>query len=116
MPPAEAEPFEAETGTDKAIEGFIQTQWHIYEFGNRDLDVRLNANVFPSFSNWGRVRANANAQVNWEVADDFYWNVTATAEYDSDSDTAIGRTLETRQNTPVTRFDYSLTMGLKWAP
>ena len=90
--PPDGSPFgvQPEDGTDKALEAFIQTNWLVYEFGNQDLDVTLGGNVYPSLSSWGRIRANANVQLSWEVMSDFYWNLTATAEYDSDSDSALG--------------------------
>ena len=116
--PPDGSPFgvQPEDGTDKALEAFIQTNWLVYEFGNQDLDVTLGGNVYPSLSSWGRIRANANVQLSWEVMSDFYWNLTATAEYDSDSDSALGDDLGIPKDTNVTHFDYSLTMGLKWAP
>jgi len=101
----------------RAAEGFIQSTWRVYEFGDNDMDITVSGNVYPSLSDWGRIRASASAAVDWEVYSDVYWTLSAQADFDSDSDASIsGGIPDNPSDTPVGTFDYMITMGFSWKP
>ncbi len=101
----------------RAAEAFIQGSWRIYDFGDNDMDITITGNLYPSLSDWGRVRASAGATVDWEVYSDVYWTVSAQADFDSDSDSSIVNDAPSlTRDTPVSTFDYMVTMGLSWKP
>ncbi len=107
-------------GNTRSLESFINASWHVYEFGDNDMDITISGNVYPSLSESGRVRANLQTIVAWEVYNDLYWTLSATADFDSESDASIieGQppSTEIPQDTPISSFDYNVTMGISWRP
>jgi len=63
--------------------------------------VSINASLYPSLTESGRVRGDSDIRIRWELIEDLFWDVTAYGTYDSRA--------ESDQE-----FDYGITTGIGW--
>lgn len=47
-----------------------------------DFKLRTRFIVMPNLSDWGRVRFNLNTDAQWEIIDDFYFNIGYFQNFD----------------------------------
>ncbi len=66
-----------------SIEGVAALQYELFNFGEPEADIVVNLSIFPSLSNWGRVRMNFDTRIRYEIFKDFFWSVSAFDQYDS---------------------------------
>lgn len=93
---------------EQQFEAFLNGQWRIYRFDNLDMDISVIGNVYPSFTDWGRTRADLQILIDWELINDIYWTVQARTDIDTG--------LETDSRQIDRSSDYSITTGLSWRP
>jgi hypothetical protein len=84
---------------------FFNVKWHLYSFQQRDMDIYITGNTYPSLSDWGRVRGDLNVIINWELFNNFYWTVNARTDIDNAGD---------REDDSYGNSDYTLTTGISW--
>ncbi len=84
---------------------FVNLQWHLYRFSDRDMDISLVGNAYPSLTDTKRVRGDLNLALNWELFDNFFWTITARTEID---------TAGTQDNKLLNKSDYSINTGVTW--
>ena len=84
---------------------FVNLQWHLYRFSDRDMDISLVGNAYPSLTDTKRVRGDLNLALNWEIFDNFFWTITARTEVD---------TAGTQDNKLLSKSDYSINTGVTW--
>ncbi len=80
----------------------------VYNLTEKDFDVRINTNLYPSITEFGRFRADIGAEIAWEMVDDLFLTVSTTTQYDSG-----------KPDDEVTRnekLDYNVVMGVSWRP
>ena len=65
------------------IEGMGTVEYELFTYGDRETDITTTLTVLPSFSDWGRVRANLDARIQYGLFKDFFWGVTLFDQYDS---------------------------------
>ena len=84
---------------------FVNLGWHLYHFSDRDMDISLVGNFYPSLTDTKRVRGDLNLLLNWELFDNFFWTLNARTEIDTAGD-QNDRTLK--------KSDYTLSTGITW--
>jgi hypothetical protein len=84
---------------------FINLQWHLYRFSDRDMDISLVGNAYPSLTDTKRFRGDLNLVVNWELFDSFFWSIKATTELD---------TAGTQDNKALEKTFFSISTGVTW--
>ncbi|MFC2086047.1 DUF481 domain-containing protein [Bacteroidota bacterium] len=52
-------------------EGLVAADFSVFKFIVPKIDFKIDLFVYPSISNWGRVRGNSNASIQWEPITDF---------------------------------------------
>jgi hypothetical protein len=87
-----------------STEGVVQVEWAMFRFDSPELDLLTTLNVFPSISDGGRVRGDADLRVQYEVISDFFLGVTVFATGDSRPPSA-----------DATRIDFGSTLTLGWS-
>jgi len=87
--------------TGKSGEAKVTLGFDMFDLGDIDVYMLLEGYEAPAS---GRVRANLDGRIAWEVIDDFTIGVSATERYDS----MPAETAEKRD------FQYSLTLGWSW--
>jgi hypothetical protein len=85
----------------ESLELFISTDFASWQFDSPEMDISLTGNLYPSLTEGGRVRADTDLRIRWELVSDLFWDVTAFGTYDNES--AQGG-----------EFDYGITTGLGW--
>ena len=72
-----------EDATSLSTEGVVRVEWAMFRFDSPKLDLVTTLHVFPSISDAGRVRSDADLRVEYEVIKDFFLSVTVFATGDS---------------------------------
>jgi len=75
-------PAEGETETNLEAVGMLSYDYFKYSNPERRFGTTLT--VFPSLTDWGRVRADFKTQLDIEFVSDFFWVMSLYANYDSD--------------------------------
>ena len=91
-----------------SLETFASSEFVVYNLTEKDFDVRINTNLYPSITESGRLRADISAEIAWEMVDDLFLTVSTTTQYDSG-----------KPDDEVTRnekLDYNIVMGVSWRP
>ena len=74
------------TGPDPGrnnIEGTGTVVLELFRFDDPEMDITTTFTVLPSFSDWGRIRADLDTRIRYELFKDFFWSVSAFDQYDS---------------------------------
>ncbi len=86
------------------FEGYAGLTWGWFYYDDPELDVRTNLQIFPSFTNSGRVRAELDIDFTWELISDLFWRLSFYNSYDSDP-----VVVDAENN------DYGVTTSLGWS-
>lgn len=82
------------------LEGLVGVDFTVYRFSNFTFDSRLA--VFPSITQAGRVRVNANVTIIWEFMRNLTWNFTTYSNSD------------TRPPSGLPAWDFGVTNAVGW--
>jgi hypothetical protein len=87
----------------ESAEAVLSVAYSRWRFDTPKLNLLLDTSIYPSLTQGGRVRADSNARLRWELVSDLYWDLSAWGSYDSDAiETTAGE------------FDWGITTGLGW--
>ncbi len=78
--PTEVEPMGERRNN---IEGSGTIAWELFSFQDPEVDITTTLTVLPSLSNWGRIRADFDTRIQFELFKDFSWSATLFDNYDS---------------------------------
>jgi hypothetical protein len=87
--------------TLESAEAVLRTEYSTWKYTTPELRLKLDLSIFPSLTESGRVRADTDINIRWELVEDFYWEVTAFGTYDN-------------QATEDSEFDYGISTGVGW--
>ena len=79
------ENFQSEE-TQNSLEGVIGTEYSYFRYDTPKRSVDLGLAVFPSLTQSGRVRAEAQLESRFEIVKDLFFEVSGYGSYDSDAD------------------------------
>jgi hypothetical protein len=91
----------ADGANDESTELFLNGEFAAWKFNSPEMDIMINATLYPSLSNTGRVRGDTDIRIRWEMVNDLFWDLTAYGVYDSDAESE-------------NQFDYGISTGLGW--
>ncbi len=86
---------------NESVEGFLSTNFAAWRFDTPELDLDFGFNLYPSFSEQGRLRGDTDIRLRWELIEDLYLDLTAFGTYDNKAETDH-------------EFDYGITTGVGW--
>jgi hypothetical protein len=97
------EDFQSESSRN-SLEAVLATSYSLFRYDEpkRSLDIGLS--VFPSLTDAGRVRAEADIDSRYEIVKDLFFDVSLYASYDSDADPAA-----------PSNYDYGLVTSLGYS-
>ena len=78
--PTEVDPMGEERSN---IEGSGTIAWELFSFQDPEIDITTTVTVLPSLSDWGRLRADMDTRIRFELFKDFSWSATLFDNYDS---------------------------------
>jgi hypothetical protein len=105
---AQRERYSDTTSTDSSqastsLEVSTGATYRAFRYDWPELDITANLQVYPSLSDWGRVRQEADVRVRYEVLHDFFLTVAFQNSFDS------------RPPTPDTpKSDFTTTLSISW--
>lgn len=65
------------------LEGLIKSEYSIFIYDSPEVSFTLTGDLLPSLNNLGRVRADIDSNLKWEIFNDFYLKWTFYFSYDS---------------------------------
>lgn len=86
-----------------SVEGVLSMSYSRWRFDSPKVDFRVDASLYPSLTESGRIRADTNARLRWEIISDLYWDVSAWGSFDNATIDVQGED-----------FDWGLTTGVGW--
>ena len=90
--------------TQGSLEAVLSGTLRRWRFDSPELDLSLDARLYPSLTESGRLRADSSATLRWEFYRDLFWNISAWGSYDNAAvDDEAGE------------FDWGVTTGLGWS-
>ncbi len=95
--------FAADNTQTDNIEGLVSVQHDIFAYNFPKIDYTTTLDVYPSFTNWGRIRADLNIHARREIVSDFFVELTFYDSYDN------------RPPANGQKTDYGLTFSLGWS-
>jgi len=92
-----------ETDPENDLAALISNRfkYFIYESPGIFLDSYLN--FFPYLTNWGRIRLTYDLALDWEIINNFYWDLSFYLNYDNQP-----------QSENASEVDYSIETGIKY--
>jgi len=65
------------------IEGLLTGKYLLFIYDHPKVNLETTLNVFPSVTNFGRIRSNLDVSLNWEIFIDFYWELAFYFNFDN---------------------------------
>jgi len=87
-----------------SLEAVVSATLARWRFESPELDLSLETSLYPSLTESGRLRADTNARLRWELASDLFWNLNAWSTFDNSAVDEQGG-----------EFDWGVTTGLGWS-
>ena len=96
---------ERSSGGDKqeSVEAVISAGFSSWRFDSPELNLQLDASLYPSLTERGRLRADTNLRLRWEMINDLYWDLSAWGSYDNETIDELGNST-----------DWGVTTGVGW--
>lgn len=91
-----------EEGDTTSIEAVLSVDWDWFRFDHPELDWSTNLELIPNLSDWGRVRANFDSELHWEMFNDLKWGIAFYSSYDNQPQSAEGSSSDYGVNTTLT--------------
>ena len=88
---------------EDTIEAFGALNWDWFRYDTPELDLSTNLQVIPNLTDTGRVRAELDIKLKWEIIEDLFWQLTLYDSFDSDP-----IVVDAEKN------DYGITTSLGW--
>jgi len=87
--------------TTDSAEAVLDTHYSTWKYTTPELRLKLGLSIFPSLTESGRVRADTDINLRWEIVEDLYWEFRAFGTYDN-------------QAAEDSEFDYGISTGVGW--
>jgi len=65
------------------LEGLFTTEFYRFIYQTPKMSLESYLNIFPSLSDWGRIRSEFDIKLKWEIIADLYWNLTFYSSTDN---------------------------------
>ena len=93
---------ESNEGTrSEDLEGKITATYDLYLFAHPKITLTTMLSVFPSLTNWGRVRSDYNLQLSWEIFSNFTFGASFYISSDNDPTSTTASNLDWGTTTSI---------------
>ncbi|MEM0952840.1 MAG: DUF481 domain-containing protein [Pseudomonadota bacterium] len=86
----------------ESLEGLLVLEYRAWKFSSPEIDLVSNLNLYPGITESGRVRADGNITLSWEITSDLDLQLSAFGSYDNET------------SNEGDAFDYGITKGIAW--
>jgi len=94
---------ENQAGSETNLEGLLVLSHKKFQYDDPEIDLNTSATIFPSITNWGRIRFSFNTNLSWEIWNDFFWKLTLYDNFDNQPPTE-----------GTSKNDYGITLSFGW--
>ncbi|MEM9304509.1 MAG: DUF481 domain-containing protein [Pseudomonadota bacterium] len=101
---ANREVLTGDVDSQSNVEGLAGVSYKRYIYDDPSVDISTSLETYPSLSDRGRIRAELNARIRYEVIDDLFLDLTLYDSYDSDPPSGVDST-----------NDYGIVTSLGWS-
>ena len=99
------EKWQGDQSDETTVEAFGALTWDWFRYDTPELDLSTDLLVFPNLSDAGRVRAELEISLKWEMIEDLFWQLSFYDSYDSDPSSP---------DPDVENNDYGVSTSLGW--
>ncbi len=92
---------DATEGQNETVEAYAGMTFDWFRYDSPELDLSTSLTVIPSLSESGRVRANADVTLKWEIISDLFWQLSFYDSYDSQPGSAEAEKNDFGVNTSI---------------
>ncbi|MEH6607964.1 MAG: DUF481 domain-containing protein [Halioglobus sp.] len=85
----------------ESLEGALKLEFNTWRFDPPELNLKLSVNLYPSFTDNGRLRGDSDLSLRWELYRDLFLDITTWGVYDN-------------RNIGDGDFDYGVSTGIGW--
>ena len=78
------EKIASSSDTNETIEGLAELRAEWFRYDEPELDLTTDLSIYPNLSDFGRIRADLDIALKWEVIPDVFWGLSFYNSYDSD--------------------------------
>lgn len=57
----------------RSLESYGLMDWQWFRYDSPEWDLSTQIEIVPSITEWGRIRADINIKLKWEIIGDFFW-------------------------------------------
>ncbi len=95
--------IEESFGSEKfnSVEGVFGGTYALWRYDTPEVELAMDATIYPGITESGRWRGNGNLRLSWELIEDLFWDITAWTTYDNQSQSGSDT-------------DYGVSTGLGW--
>lgn len=69
---------------EDTVEAFFTLAWDWFRYDTPELDFSTNLQLIPNLTDTGRVRAEFDVSLKWEMIEDLFWELSFYDSFDSD--------------------------------
>jgi hypothetical protein len=84
--------FRDSTQAVNNIEALLNGEYRLFIYDHPKVSLTTSLNVFPSITNFGRIRSDFNIDLDWEIIIDLYWVLSFYFNYDSKPTSTASKT------------------------
>ncbi|MDH5305246.1 MAG: DUF481 domain-containing protein [Gammaproteobacteria bacterium] len=99
-----SEQLTGETSSEQNLEGLLGMEYSRYVFDEPTVDLTTSLATFPSITDAGRLRAQFDISLKWEIIKDLYWDLSYYNTYDSDPPSGS-----------LSTTDYGIVTSIGWS-
>lgn len=92
----------ADVDVTDSVEAIFTANWDWFRFDAPELDWSTSLDVIPSLTESGRVRANFDTSLKWELINDLKWGLTFYSSFDNKPQSDTATTSDYGVNTTLT--------------
>ena len=85
----------------ESLEGALKMEFNSWRFEPPELNLKFSVNLYPSFTDSGRLRGDSDLSLRWELYRDLFLDITTWGVYDN-------------RNIGEGDFDYGVSTGIGW--
>jgi len=98
------EQLQGQASSQENLEGLLGLGYSRFLYDDPMIDLNVSLLAYPSFTTSGRVRAQLDINLRWELIKDLYWDLTYYNTYDSDPPSGS-----------LSTNDYGVVTSLGWS-
>ncbi len=88
--------------TTDSLEGLLAVDYRTWNFAAPELDLVTGVRIYPGITETGRLRADGEITLSWEITGDLNLSLSAYGSYDNET------------NQDGDDYDYGITTGVAW--